>query len=1598
MRYNHPMAWSASFSADERRVTVKRPSGSHLYFKAQEGSSDASPIGSSRKSDYRVRLLNEDLTPNLQGTPAFMDMVLPGGMVLRFSSSTGEVVSVTSFSGHVISAEEYFSKVQVTYHQNGSLASVYSRAQGLMRSIPEGDRLTLEWYAPGKAVPDGEGGFTIAGEPCKTATYETSLENGVKVTHITNRRPGQEPHFIERREEGNKVTIVKGDGEERTVRTIERNALPDSKWERIETIQGINDETPSSCTRTVKKYTDGGWLTISSTQGYNTPLARTTLYTYNDQFRVSLEIKPDGGYTRYEYDERGRVVLSAAPWAGGGERGTRTTYADLRFNDFRPATETEVIIAEDGTETELAKRTYTYEDSPQVNRTTVTETALGSENTHISISETYGEAAEYPYARGRQKMSQSIDGVQTVYTYEAAAEYGALHKVTKTVQANGSIVPGQSTRNVEYIAENGTTSRSEQYVHTGEGWSLIASEDYEYDDEQRLVKMTKGNGRTSTTEWMCCGPLRETDEDGITTSYGYNSAKQLVETIRSATETTPETITSYSYDAAGRTIATRRDIGAMTTMQSTEYDDLGRVVSSTDLLGRITRTEYSHDQLTTTVTTPAGATLVTKTYYDGTVVLEGGTGQREIETRLELTEEGILTTTLSQEIILSRRLENGFGQIIRQEQPNTKGGIIVTRNNYNDKGLLVRSQTEDLAPMVTVYNELGQAVRRIVLLDTLHPEDTSKNRISETSSCFRVREDGIYQVQTSTTYNADGLPLIQTTENMVSELSPVLESKTISTDVYSQQSVKWTEYTAPTKRTQFSRIPTSEITAESVIVDGFTTNQTDHAGIRSSQQFCCTSTRMILEKTDGRGNVATTETDLAGRTVKVTDPAGNVTTTSYLSCCDAVACITDALGGTTCYSYDIRGRKTTEYGTAVQPACFSYDEADRMVALTTFRANEGDITTDPSGRTDGDTTTWLYDPATDLELKKTYADGSCVLRTYDQFNRPETVTKARGIVTTYAYAPLTGELVSVSHSDDTPGWEFSYNHIGQMTYVRDASGLREFSYDTYGRTQRDTSFGTVESSLQEEYDALGRSNGYRLMLGTRTVQHSHLDYDSKGGMIGINLEGIASPFTWEYDPTSGFLNYLNYPNGMVRCNTYHPTLNLVTAIGYKKGVNGESAGRHEYGYDALMRPVQRRDSWDGTTPATTRNFTCNSRSELVEDRISQGGSFSYQYDNIGNRKTARELEEEVSYDANDRPVVFTSQDGRTAINCGYDYRGRRFEKKVFVNGAIASHSWFLYRDYLQVAQLDLRHPEPVLVKSYLWDPTESMATRILMMTCWQENGMKVKGHLYFMHDVMKNVTSIFDGQHTRRARYEYAPFGSLLTTEGDMAQENKFRFSCEFSDDELGLVYYNYRHLNPADGRWTNRDPIVEQGGWNLYGFIKNHIQKNVDFLGMVSSSPLDPAFTPPPIPDRVGQSRGIKLSYFACKRKLDKLGDKVIKALLAGKVTHVPSDFKPNSECEESCQCIRSLIIIMHGEEPWIRKNDTNVRAHWGERFLTENANKTEISDMFKKINFCSSCKLEIRACYLGSSPYLKKRLEQNTGCEVTLYEDQVKAFFPFL
>ena len=85
----------------------------------------------------------------------------------------------------------------------------------------------------------------------------------------------------------------------------------------------------------------------------------------------------------------------------------------------------------------------------------------------------------------------------------------------------------------------------------------------------------------------------------------------------------------------------------------------------------------------------------------------------------------------------------------------------------------------------------------------------------------------------------------------------------------------------------------------------------------------------------------------------------------------------------------------------------------------------------------------------------------------------------------------------------------------------------------------------------------------------------------------------------------------------------------------------------------------------------------------------------------------------------------------------------------------------------------------------------------------------------------------------RRALYEYGPYGSAVKMEGNAAELNPFRFSSEYADDELGLVYYNYRYYNPKDGRWLSRDILGEMHTQNNYAFMKNHAIFRFDLLGM---------------------------------------------------------------------------------------------------------------------------------------------------------------------
>jgi hypothetical protein len=49
----------------------------------------------------------------------------------------------------------------------------------------------------------------------------------------------------------------------------------------------------------------------------------------------------------------------------------------------------------------------------------------------------------------------------------------------------------------------------------------------------------------------------------------------------------------------------------------------------------------------------------------------------------------------------------------------------------------------------------------------------------------------------------------------------------------------------------------------------------------------------------------------------------------------------------------------------------------------------------------------------------------------------------------------------------------------------------------------------------------------------------------------------------------------------------------------------------------------------------------------------------------------------------------------------------------------------------------------------------------------------------------------------------------------------------------VGVPDYGYRYYDPVTGRWPSRDPIAENGGLNLYGFVGNDGVDGYDILGL---------------------------------------------------------------------------------------------------------------------------------------------------------------------
>ena len=106
---------------------------------------------------------------------------------------------------------------------------------------------------------------------------------------------------------------------------------------------------------------------------------------------------------------------------------------------------------------------------------------------------------------------------------------------------------------------------------------------------------------------------------------------------------------------------------------------------------------------------------------------------------------------------------------------------------------------------------------------------------------------------------------------------------------------------------------------------------------------------------------------------------------------------------------------------------------------------------------------------------------------------------------------------------------------------------------------------------------------------------------------------------------------------------------------------------------------------------------------------------------------------------------------------------------------------------------------------------------------------------YPLFDGNGNITSYIDSSRNVQAYFNYDPFGNQIDNSYSNPIGLSYAFSTKAFDTDTGLYYYGYRWYDPLTGRWPSRDPIGENGGVNLYGFVKNRGIDHFDRLGLSS-------------------------------------------------------------------------------------------------------------------------------------------------------------------
>lgn len=576
---------------------------------------------------------------------------------------------------------------------------------------------------------------------------------------------------------------------------------------------------------------------------------------------------------------------------------------------------------------------------------------------------------------------------------------------------------------------------------------------------------------------------------------------------------------------------------------------------------------------------------------------------------------------------------------------------------------------------------------------------------------------------------------------------------------------------------------------------------------------------------------------------------------------------------------------------------YQYNSAKQLVGMIDPMQGQTQLVRDATGRlktlidTNQNQTEFEYDNSGQLKTKR-YSDGSELNYEYEQGYVKKRIN-ARGIEKLFRYN-LFNQLVAIEYSDTTRGLFFNYDEFGRIKNIQDGIGDTQFVY------AKDGVFKEVDGPLPDdtinfEYDSLQRLAS----LSVNGEDHGQYEYDVLSRLTQIQAFGEVFNIMYDDTPKAAGAKIIR-PNGLIQ-QVKMDELGDLSSLTYT--LDDTIVSQTDYGFDLDGKLVELRNTeslpFDPELPISVFNHL---------NQMTSLGDELFKYDADGNLITGLlpgGFPFEAEYDAENRLKSLSfNKEGKAVeerFEYGYDNFLRRYQR--FDDGALAKTKQFVRTGLLELQD---RNANNDVVAKNAWRPSAAGGIGGLLVR--EQDGQK----LYYQANHLGHVQGVYDAQGQRLSLHAYSPYGTVT---GDDFSLQPYGMSTKRSDFSSGLVYFGYRFYSPYQRRWLNRDPLQEQGGINLYGYV------NGDPLGYVDPDGRNPLLFGAIVGTVVegynqyqsGNFNGGQLLVSAATGAIGGLGSSAIKSLVAGGLAGAANSAYKEFDNMSNCNSI-DFGKIYHG------------------------------------------------------------------------------------